>query len=83
MKLRIFSAEWCSTCKPYKARLESSGIAFENVDIDSDEGQSLGPKNNIRSLPTTQLLDDDGKVVKTYIGAQSPATLTADMNQAA
>lgn len=82
MKLRIFSAEWCNTCKPYKTLLDSSAVVFENVDIDSDEGQSLAAKNNIRSLPTTQVLNDAGEVVKTYIGAQKVSQIKLDLGLA-
>ena len=61
----LFTASWCSGCSSVKKTLDSKGIAYETIDIDSPEGMELAAKYSIRSLPSA-LIDD--KVVS---GAQN------------
>ncbi|MBW9215555.1 mycoredoxin [Mumia sp. zg.B53] len=37
----MYSTPWCGYCKRLKGQLEREGIAFEEVDIESDEDAAL------------------------------------------
>jgi thioredoxin-like negative regulator of GroEL len=50
-KLKVFGANWCSSCKQLKASLEKVNINFEYIDIDVNP--ELAKEFNIRSLPTS------------------------------
>lgn len=70
MKLIKFSADWCGPCKMQHKEFEEHPIDCElqEVDIDSDEGERLVPKYEVRSIPTMLLLDDEGTILETWHG---------------
>ena len=65
--VKIVSASWCNQCSPYKKAVDSLGIAFENIDADSEENMSMLNELGVRSLPTT-LVYKDGELVKMFSG---------------
>lgn len=61
-EVKIFSAEWCSTCQALKDQLTAKGVQFTEVDMDTTEGMREGSLNGVRSLPTI-ILGDEQKLV--------------------
>ena len=64
-----FSASWCGPCKVYAKTFERvenmddfKDVEFKVYDVDSDEGEDLAIKYQVRSVPTTIILDDNGNV---------------------
>ncbi|QCQ57856.1 glutaredoxin [Rheinheimera phage vB_RspM_Barba22A] len=52
-KVVLAGAPWCSSCKGMKDVLNSMGVEYEYIDIDTDNGAVFAQQNRIRSLPTT------------------------------
>jgi glutaredoxin len=68
MDVVLFGADWCGNCTPQKEMLDDAGIEYEYVDVDeSTESQERANKYNVRSLPTTIVLDGD-EVADSFIG---------------
>lgn len=69
-------AEWCAPCKVFGNTFHKvekmddyKNIEFKDVDIENDEeGDELVAKHNIRSVPTTLLLDENGNVLYKLMG---------------
>lgn len=61
----LFTSSWCSQCGNVKKTLDSKGIAYETIDVDTEIGMELAAKYSIRSLPSA-LIDD-----KIVAGAQN------------
>jgi len=72
MKLvKYFSATWCGPCQTFKPTMEelaSEGYNIEFVDV--DEQGDLATEFNIRSVPTTVIMEN-GQEVERLIGAQT------------
>ena len=47
----LLGAAWCSPCKQVKTFLDIRNIAYEYVDVDTEEGQELAKKQGVRSVP--------------------------------
>lgn len=71
-KIKVFSAAWCAQCKILKAALNRAGVEYEEIDIDTEEGEKLATLSNIRTLPTTIIVNeqDDSIEVKRIVGVQ-------------
>lgn len=67
-KVVVASAPWCQNCKLLKKSLVSAGVEFEEVNI--DKMMDFARNNQIRSLPTTLLIEDDN-VVEKIVGVGS------------
>lgn len=70
MECLKFSAQWCAPCKVYAKTFERvekmddfKNVEFKVYDVDSDEGEDLAIKYQIRSVPTTIILDDNENVI--------------------
>lgn len=69
-------AEWCAPCRLYSPTFnkvsemeEYKDITFEEIDIENSEnGDILTEKYNIRSVPTTLLLDENDDVIYKLMG---------------
>jgi thioredoxin 1 len=76
-----FSAKWCTACQsttPLIEQLKRSGEAqVATVDVDYDV--SLVGQYNIKSVPTTVILEN-GNEVKRHIGSMSTETLKQLIN---
>lgn len=70
----IYSAPWCAFCKTEKQYLDSLGVAYEERDIEEDEGvmQELIEKANAQSVPVT---DIDGVIIRGFDRARIDAVL--------
>ncbi len=69
--VKYFSATWCGPCqtfKPTMKELASEGYNIEFVDV--DEQGDLATEFNIRSVPTTVIMEN-GQEVERLIGAQT------------
>lgn len=49
----IYSASWCQGCKSVKKALTAKGIAYTEVDIDTEEGMFKAKELGIRNIPVT------------------------------
>ena len=76
-----FSAKWCTACQsttPLIEQLKRSGEAqVATVDVDYDV--SLVGQYNIKSVPTTVILEN-GNEVKRYVGTMSTESLKQLIN---
>ena len=67
MKVIKFYADWCGPCKTYAPVFEKAakelGFEYENINVDKDT-TGLAAKHNIRSIPATVFIHEDGTTVK-------------------
>ncbi len=86
--LLVFRAKWCVFCKAFnKTTLESdefrkSRANVHVVMIDVDTHKKLADEFNIKSIPDSVLLTDDGKIIDRRRGLMEPAELLAWIAQA-
>jgi thiol-disulfide isomerase/thioredoxin len=70
------SASWCMPCRAFASTFhrvenmdEYKNIEFKDIDIEDDEeGETLVQKYQIRSVPTTLLLDENNEVIYKVMG---------------
>ena len=70
------SAQWCSPCKVFATTFhkveqmeEYKDIEFKEIDIENDEdGEAFAQKYQIRSVPTTLILDENDNVIYKVMG---------------
>jgi thioredoxin 1 len=57
---KYFSATWCGPCKQFKPIMEELASEGYNIEfIDGDENPKEAMKYNIRSIPTTIILEGE------------------------
>jgi len=57
---KYFSATWCGPCKQFKPIMEELASEGYNIEfIDGDENPEEAMKYNIRSVPTTIILEGE------------------------
>lgn len=57
---KYFSATWCGPCKQFKPIMEELASEGYNIEfIDGDENPREAMKYNIRSVPTTVILEGE------------------------
>ena len=75
-----FYADWCGPCKALSPVLEQLADEYagriEVVKIDIDANPETAANYQVRSLPTLALFDN-GQMVKTSVGVQPKAKLSA------
>lgn len=74
------SAQWCHPCKTFKpifeevAQLyENSNIEFTDINVDTavNDDFEFIVKNNIKNIPTTLFVDENGEVINKIVGLVS------------
>lgn len=64
-ELHVWGASWCPQCKPFKDSLRHNGVEFIERDADAEHQEAFGL--NVRSLPTSIILED-GVETKRVVG---------------
>lgn len=89
-KIIKFSAIWCQPCRVYATTFhkveemeEYKDIKFMEIDIENDDnGEILAEKYQIRSVPTTILLDENDELIYKIIGNVPQKDLISTINEA-
>ena len=68
MKIIKFYSEACGPCKVLAKQIEVNGLANSITSVNVDFNRKEIEKYNIRSIPTTIVLDETGKEVKRWNG---------------
>ena len=73
MIVMFFTATWCGPCKMYKKELAKPEVQaalkkFPVSYIDVDTDKVVANHYNVSSMPTTVLVDDDGKEIARKVG---------------
>lgn len=69
-----FTAEWCPHCRNYKPvffdvkNLYDEKITFINIDVDDNDGSAISDRFQVRGIPTTAFIRQDGSVFKVQVG---------------
>jgi len=77
-KFIYFSAPWCGPCRmfgPVMERISQSGIPVEKINVDN--APQVAAAYIVKSVPTTILVDDQGKEISRFVGAKSEAEVKA------
>lgn len=78
-----FTAEWCPHCRAYKPvffdvkSLYQDKVAFINIDVDSADGSVVSERFQVRGIPTTSFIRQDGSIFKVQVGEIEKEKLTA------
>ncbi len=75
-KIIKFSAAWCGPCRAFSPTFKRvsemdvyKGITFQEIDIEKDEeGEVLAAKYDVKSIPTTVLMDENGEQIYKLMG---------------
>ena len=65
--LAVFSAEWCGPSKRFIKEINQAGV-YNYTYINVDDNPELSEKYGIRNIPTTILEDENGNIIKKWIG---------------
>lgn len=50
--IKLFTAPWCSACKPIKALVKRKRYDVEIIDVDTEAGSKEAASVGVRALPT-------------------------------
>lgn len=77
--IKIYSTSTCPWCKRAKAYLDEKGIAYENIDVSSDEKaqKEMIDKSGQMGVP---VIDIDGKIIVGFDKEEIDKTLNT-LNQ--
>lgn len=78
-KVVKYSAKWCAPCKTYAPIFDKiseefkNDLEFEKIDVDdaTSEQTNFMNEHNVRSIPTTLLLNESNNLIKKIIGSVS------------
>ena len=84
MKILLFVSSQCPHC-PVAERIVKKvvpeyydyGLSLNRIRLQTKEGKRRSFEYNVRAIPTTLILDDNGKVLKRMVGAMSENHLRA------
>ena len=69
MRIIKFGKDGCAPCSTVSHLLQTWAVNYEEFDIMLAENVDDIIKYNIKNVPTTMLVDENGEVVKKVIGA--------------
>jgi thioredoxin-like negative regulator of GroEL len=75
VSIKLFSAEWCPNCKPFKKSLDDAGVKYDLYDVDDESVHNVVNHYNVRGLPTT-IIELDGEVIRQIVGLQPVSEVT-------
>ena len=85
-KVIKMSASWCMPCKVYAKTFDAiknedkyKDIEFEEFDV--DENEDLVIEYGVRGVPTTVILDENGKVLSKFNGNISKVELEEKIDE--
>ncbi len=73
-----FSAPWCGPCRQLGPTMDQVARNYPVIKINVDEDSFQVQQFKIKNIPTVLLVDDDGNVLSSKIGAHS-AQIYIDM----
>lgn len=69
MKLKLFSASWCTYCTPVKKYIEENNLDVEIINV--DDNKEMTKAAGIRGIPALQLSDGsimtESKAIISYL----------------
>ena len=77
-RLLYFSAPWCGPCRQLGPTMDQVARNYPVIKINVDEDSFQVQQFNIINIPTVLLVDDDGNVLSSKVGAH-PAQTYIDM----
>ena len=88
MKILLFVSSQCPHC-PVAERIVKKvvpeyydyGLSLNRIRLQTKEGKRRSFEYNVRAIPTTLILDDNGKVLKRMVGAMSENHLRASIEK--
>lgn len=81
MKLIKLYSDTCGPCKVLENNLRKSKIKYDNVNIDSEEGEKLIEKYDIKAVPTLLLIEDNGTLISKHSGILTIEGIKAFVNE--
>ena len=81
MKVLKFYADWCGPCKAQASLFEKASFEVESINVDKEENESLVEKFGIKGLPTSVLVDDEGKEITRFVGLTMLSKIKTAINQ--
>ena len=72
-KIYYFSAGWCAPCKELSPTMETSGLPYQKIDVDTDK--KLSTKYGIRNIPVLIKVDDNGNETSRLVGNNTLDTI--------
>jgi len=89
-KIIDMSASWCGPCRVFAKTFEKvsemeeyKDIEFKSLDVEEDEdGELMSEKFNIKSVPSTVLLDENDELIYKISGNISLTDFTSIINDA-
>ena len=79
MNILKFFGSWCNPCKTLSNSLENTRIEHKSIDI--DENKELTEKDNVMSVPTIVVLDEDDNEVGRFIGSRTKEQLLKELKK--
>lgn len=80
-----FTATWCGPCKALapiidKIKEDNPWLYVDKIDVDSDMGQDLSKKYNVRGVPTMVLIKD-GVELHRLVGSMPITKIVSEFKQ--
>lgn len=78
MRIEKFGASWCGPCKVMDRNLDEFAKKHSEVIInrhDVDEEEDIVANLGIKSVPTTFIYNDEGKLLNKFVGVATIAQL--------
>ena len=79
MNILKFFGSWCNPCKTLSKSLENTRIEHKSIDV--DENKELTEKDNVMSVPTIVVLDEDDNEVGRFIGSRTKEQLLKELKK--